>query len=116
MELPDLVNPNHTHGWWTLDSDDWKPPASGDTEYCIPPKPFWIHSVPEGTPRYTDWNELLETAAPHRLSVDSQPMYSKSKRVPKPLCREALLLQLLGWTQQKRSPKVFCLKHQAKQP
>ena len=64
MELPDLVNPHHTQGWWTLDSDDWQPPASRDTEYCIPPKPFWIHTIPEGTPRYTDWNELLQTAAP----------------------------------------------------
>ena len=64
MELPDLVNPHHTHGWWTLDSDDWQPSASRDTEYCIPPKPFWIHTIPEGTPRYTDWNELLKAAAP----------------------------------------------------
>ncbi len=72
MNLPALVNPKHTHGWWTLERDDWTPADTSETVYCIPPKPFWIHQVPKDTPRYPTWIDLLDAAASqieHRLTA-----------------------------------------------
>ena len=114
MELPDLVNPHHTHGWWTLTAMTGSLPHR-DTEYCIPPKPFWIHTIPKGTPRYTDWNELLKAAAP-QIEQRLTAHVLEVEKGTKSSCLEALLLQLLGLTRQRRSPKVSCLKHRAKQP
>ena len=64
-QLPELINPQHHSGWWTLDTDEWSPPHHSDLIYCIPPKPFWIYSVPQETPVYNDWKTLLEAARPH---------------------------------------------------
>ena len=63
-KLPELVNDAHHRGWWTLDDEDWHPPHHPDLIYCIPPKPFWINSIPMQTPAYSSWEAVLEAAQP----------------------------------------------------
>ena len=63
-KLPTFVNSAHHRGWWTLEDEDWQPSHDADVIYCIPPKPFWIHSVPTQTPAYPSWEDAVEAARP----------------------------------------------------
>ena len=63
-ELPALINREHHQGWWTLNDEGWEPEHRSDYLYCIPQKPFWIHSIPRETQCYRTWKSLCEAAAP----------------------------------------------------
>ena len=63
-KLPEVVNDAHHRGWWTLDDEDWSPAHQADLIYCIPPKPFWIYSVPSKTTTYSNWDSVVEAAKP----------------------------------------------------
>lgn len=65
LALPREVEASHKRGWWTIDSNPWRPHPDREVRYCIPPKPYWIKYFPSDIPQFNSWKALREASASH---------------------------------------------------